>query len=96
MANINFEYNFSLLNAATLRSNGVKSFAALKEVFEDDNSQFEVLREEKYPILAVIGFTERSLPIKIAFSNVEGVITFLDARIASKKEIIEEFCKYCK
>lgn len=96
MENFNFEYNFSLLSATALRSNGIKSFSELVEVFEDKDSQFEVLQEDKRPIIAVIGFSKNSIPIKIAFSNVDGTITFFDARKASKQEIIDEFCKFCK
>jgi hypothetical protein len=96
MAKFNFPYDFSLLNAATLRDNGVKSLAELREVTEDDDSQFEELRREKYSIFIVIGFTTKSTPLKIAFALIDGTITFLDTRIASKKEIIEGFCKYCK
>jgi hypothetical protein len=93
---LDFEYDFSLLNAVRLQQEGIKSFKEVKEVFEDEFSQFELLREQTYPILSVIGFTDKSKPIKVAFSNIKGVIFFLDARTASKQEVINEFCKYCK
>jgi hypothetical protein len=96
MEQFDFQYNYSLLSAAALRARGVKSLAELTEVFEDGDSKFEVLQEGRYPVLGVIGFTGKSVPLKIAFSNIEGTITFLDARVASKREVIDEFCRFCK
>jgi len=96
MENINFELDYSLLSAVKLRANGVNSFAQLREVFEDEDSVFELLNEGKYPILSIIGFTGQSIPLKIAFSLVEVTVVFLDAKLASKREIIEGFCKYCR
>jgi len=96
MESINFDYNYSLLSAVKLRANGVSSFAQLREVFEDEDSVFQLLKEDKYPVYSIIGFTRQSIPLKMVFSSIEATVVFLDSRVASKREIIEEFCKYCR
>jgi hypothetical protein len=93
-----FKYDHSLLKITDLHGLGVRSPKWLEEVLEDSDSQIFDITEpnEKYPVHFAIGFSKKSDPIKYVFEREGGVIRSLYARKASKEEIKNEFCKFCR
>lgn len=93
-----FKYDHSALNITDLHRLGVRSTKWLEEVLEDIDSQiFDITNTgDKLPLHVVVGFSEKSDPIKYVFERGGDVIRSLYARKASKEEIKNEFCKFCR
>lgn len=94
---IDFEFDHNQLNITQLHALGIRKVVWLEQVIQDDDTQFFDITHpgDVHPIHVAVGFDKSSHPIKCVFEVGEGIIRSLYARLATKKEVIAEFCRFC-